>query len=258
MNSAKKIMNQQKNETKKSSNVSAAKGNSKLSDGGISDVKKLVIGAICVLLILILCIGVGIQQLKPKVVLKVNNTKFTLDDMMYPIYERESMYLPYDEMYQMYTGQSVWDTSYMGSDRNVDSSATNSVGLKEEIINAETQYQILYEEAKKAGYTLSDEDKEDVKESVSKALKGLSWGQKLKLNISKRKLTRRYEKRVLADKFQADKVNELNATVDEKSATKDISKKDYREYKVQYYAASMTKTDDDNNTKKLTDRKSVV
>lgn len=254
MNSAKKIMNQQKNETKKSSNVSAAKGNSKLSDGGISDVKKLVIGAICVLLILILCIGVGIQQLKPKVVLKVNNTKFTLDDMMYPIYERESMYLPYDEMYQMYTGQSVWDTSYMGSDRNVDSSATNSVGLKEEIINAETQYQILYEEAKKAGYTLSDEDKEDVKESVSKALKGLSWGQKLKLNISKRKLTRRYEKRVLADKFQADKVNELNATVDEKSATKDISKKDYREYKVQYYAASMTKTDDDNNTKKLTDK----
>ena len=153
MNSSKKIMNKQNNEKDNnvSSNVSAAKGNKRLSGGGVSDVKKIIIGAVCVIIVLVLCIGVGVQQFQPKVVLTINNTKLTMDDLMYPIYERESAYLPYDEMYQMYTGKSIWDNNYMGSDRNVDSSlATNSAGLKQEIIDAETEYQILYSEAKKA------------------------------------------------------------------------------------------------------------
>ena len=105
MNSSKKIMNKQNNEKDNnvSSNVSAAKGNKRLSGGGVSDVKKIIIGAVCVIIVLVLCIGVGIQQFQPKVVLTINNTKLTMDDLMYPIYERESAYLPYDEMYQMYT-----------------------------------------------------------------------------------------------------------------------------------------------------------
>lgn len=261
MNSAKKIMNQQSDDKKKSSRVSAAKGNSKLSDGGVSDVKKIVIGAICILIVLVLCIGVGVQQLKPKVVLKVNNTKLTLDDMMYPIYERESTYLPMDAMYQMYTGSSVWDNSYMGSDRSVDASSSNSVGLKQEILNAETQYIILYDKAKEAGYTLTDEDNDEIKKKVSDALKGLSWGQRVKLNISKSKLTKRFEKRKLVDKYQADKMEELNATVDEEKAIKDISKEDYREYKIQYYAVSTNDTtDQDGKTKKLSaaDKKKLL
>ena len=48
MNSSKKIMNKQNGESvKESSQVSAAKGNKRLSDGGFSDTKKIVIGAIC-------------------------------------------------------------------------------------------------------------------------------------------------------------------------------------------------------------------
>lgn len=251
MNSAKKIMNQQQKEDKKSTKVSAAKGTGKLSTDGASDVKKIVLGALCVVLVLVLCIGVGIQQLKPKVVLKVNNTKMTLDDMMYPIYERESKYLPYDEMYQMYTGSSVWDNSYMGTDRSVDSSTTNSLGLKQEIINSETEYQVLYEEAKKAGYTLDDADKEEIEKTVKDALKGLSWSQKLQLNISKGKLTKRFEKRTLANKYKEDNQKDLDATIDEAETIKDISKKDYKEYKVQYYAVATQTTDENNEPKDL-------
>ena len=149
MNSSKKIMNKQNGESvKESSQVSAAKGNKRLSDGGFSDTKKIVIGAICVIIVLVLCIGVGIQQFQPKVVLKVNNTKLTMDDMMYPIYERESAYLPYDEMYQMYTGKSIWENNYMGSDRNITSTVTNAIGLKQEVIDTETEYEILYQECR--------------------------------------------------------------------------------------------------------------
>ena len=172
---------------------------------------------------------------------------------MYPIYERESAYLPYDEMYQMYTGKSIWENNYMGSDRNITSTVTNAIGLKQEVIDTETEYEILYQEAKKAGKKLSADDKKEVQDEVAKALKGLSFTQKLRLNISKSKLTKRFELRKLADNYKKEQTKELDKTVDEKAAIKDISKKDYREYKVQCYAFSNTSTDSDGNTKKLSD-----
>ena len=253
MNSAKKIMNQQK-ETKKEKHASAAKGKVTVSRG-TGDVKKIVFSVICIVVALALCIGVGIQQFQPKTVLTVNGTKMSMDDLMYPIYERESQYLLYDEMYQYYTGSSVWENSYMGSDRNVDSSLTNSQGLKQEVINAETEYEILYQEAKKAGYTLTDDEKADVEEQVSEALKGLSFTQKLKLDISKGKLKTRFEKRALADKYKADQQETLNKDVDEDKAIADISKKEYRQYDIQYYSASLTKTTKSGNTKDISAKK---
>lgn len=252
MNSAKKIMNKQ-NQEGNTSKVSAAKGNQQISTG-VGDTKRIVIGAICIIIVLVLCIGVAIQQFKPKVVLTVNDTKYTLEDMMYPIYERESQYLPYNEMYQLYTGSTVWDSTYMGSDRNVDSSAPNSVGLKQEIIDMETEYKVLYEEAKKAGYSLDDKEKKEVEEQVASALKGLSFLQRMQLNISKRKLTKRFEQRKLSDKYKQDQVNTLNANVDENDAIKDISKKDYRQYKLQYYAFATSTVNDEGKTEKLSNK----
>lgn len=145
MNASKKIMNQGKKEETISTS-SAPKTNSKVKLGGASDgpgMKTYVLGGFCVALILILCIGVGIQQFKPSTVLKIDGEKITMDDMMYPIYERESKYLPSNEIYESYLGTSIWDTGYMGTDSTVDSNVTNAEGLKQEIINAETEYAVL-------------------------------------------------------------------------------------------------------------------
>lgn len=108
MNSAKKVMNQQKDNSEKKENVTvkAATGKKKLGVSSGRNVKAIVLSAICIVLVLVLCIGVGIQQLGPEVAFTVNGTKVTMDDMMYPIYEKESYYLPYDEMYQAYMGTS--------------------------------------------------------------------------------------------------------------------------------------------------------
>ncbi len=249
---SKKIMSQQKSEDKGASKATAAKGTKKVSTGVTGDLKTIILCGIFGVILLVLCIGVGVQQLKPKTVLKVNDTKYTLDDLMYPIYERESQYILYDEMYQMYMGTSVWDTSYMGSDRSVEASATNSMGLKQEIINSEVAYDVLSQEAKKAGYSLEDADKKKVEENVENALKGLSWGQKLQLNMTKGNLTTRFEERVLADKYKADKEKELFATVDKAAVKGEIKEADYKEYKVQYYAVATTKADEEGNTKDLT------
>ena len=257
MNASKKIMNQGKKEETISTS-SAPKTNSKVKLGGASDgpgMKTYVLGGFCVALILILCIGVGIQQFKPSTVLKIDGEKITMDDMMYPIYERESKYLPSNEIYESYLGTSIWDAGYMGTDSTVDSNVTNAEGLKQEIINAETEYAVLYNEAVKAKYKLTKDEEKDARSQAKKAVKGLSFVQKLQLNISEKKLSKRFEKRILADRYKADQKKTTDATVKEKDAIKNVSKKDLRQYDVQYYSFAKKSTDSSTGTEtKLTDK----
>lgn len=247
MNSSKKLLNKANEDSHASRSVSAP--TSKTTLGGKAEgpsTKAIVLGVFCVLIILVLCIGVAVQQFKPQTVLKVDNTKISMDDMMYPIYERESQYLPSNDIYEQIMGTSVWDTAYMGSDPTVDSSLSNSEGLKQEIINAETEYAVLYKEATKADYKLTDEEKQDAVKQAEDTLKGLSWSQKLQLSISKNKLTKRFEERILANRYKEEKRKETDATVDESTVTASVSKDDLREYEIQYY--SFTKTDSDEAT----------
>ena len=246
MNASKKIMNQAKKEDAgMAKSASAPTSTTKLGAAGEGTGKKpYVLGGFCILLILALCVGVAVQQFKPTTVLKVDDTKISMDDMMYPIYERESMYAPSDEAYERYFGTSVWDTSYMGSDPTVDPSLTNSEGLKQEIMNSETEYEVLYREAEKAGYTLTDEEKKDAKDQAEKAIKGLSFSQKLQLSISQKSLTKRFEKRILADRYKEDRRAETDATVDEDALKQSISKENLREYDIQFYYFGRTKTND--------------
>lgn len=247
MNSAKKIMNQKK-ETE--STASAKVPDNKVSggSGGGSNKKPLILGGLCIILVIVLCVGVAVQQFTPKVLVSVGGTDITMNDIIYPVYEVESQYIMYDSIYQQITGTSVWESTYQGSSSAAGENVSNSEGLKQEVLEREISYELLYQKAKEAGYELTDEDKADVEEQVTKALKGLSFMQKAKLNISKSKLTKRFEKRTLADKFQKDKQEELNKEVDEAEAIKDISKTDYRQYDIQFYYASTSTLDDDGNS----------
>lgn len=246
MNSSKKLLNKNNMEDKSSKTATAPSSRTPLKGNGQAEgpsTKAIVLGVICVLLVLALCIGVAAQQFKPQNVLKVGKTKFSMDDMLYPIYERESRYLPSNELYAQYMGTTVWDTSYMGTDKQVDSSLTNAEGLKQEIINAETEYEVLYQEAVKANYELTEDEKKDAKKQAEDALKGLSWSQKFKLAISDNKLVKRFEKRILADRYKEDKKKETDATVDEAAVKAEISAKDYRQYDIQYYSFAKTSAD---------------
>lgn len=221
--------------------------------GGGNSKKPIILGAICVIVVIALCVGVGIQQLKPQRVLTINKEKFTMDDMMYPIYERESTYLPMEEMYQYYMGTSVWDAAYQGEDTSIASGTPNSSALKQEIINKETEYGILYNEAVNAKYELTEDEKKDAEKQAEDALKGLSGVQKLKLCISKKNLISRFEKRILADRYKEDQKEILNKEVDEDAAIKDISKEDNRQYDLEYYYVSLSTTDSEGNSKELSD-----
>lgn len=255
MNSSKKIMNQQnhENDSKKSTSASVpAKKLKKRAIFGGTNLKPIILAVLCVVVVLVLCIGVGIQQFKPKVVVTVGKTDITMDDMMYPIYELESEYLPYNELYETYYGTSVWEADYQGEDATV-SGVSNSVTWKQEILNSEIEYEILYQKAKAANYELTSDEKKEVEEQTKEALKGLSWLQKIQLNISESKLNERFEKRTLAERYRDDQQEELNKDVDEAAAIKDISKKDYRQYDIQFYYGETTETDDNGDSKAISD-----
>lgn len=253
MNSAKNILNKQDN-TDETANkpVTPISNNNVLGGGGGGSNKKpIILGAICVVIVLIVCIGVGVQQLQPQRVVTIKGAHLTMDDMMYPIYEQESMYLPMDETYQYIYGSSVWEIPYQGTDTSVASGTNNSDGIKQEVLNSETQYEVLYQEAEKAGYKLTDEEQKDAEKQADEALKGLTGTQKLQLAISKKKLTKRFGKRILADRYKADKQEELNKEVDEAAAIADISKTDLRQYDIDYYYVPLTSTDNEGNNKEI-------
>ena len=89
MNSSKKLLNKANEDSHSSGSVSAPTSTTTLGgkSGGPST-KAIVLGVFCVLIILVLRIGVGVQQFKPQSVLKIDDTKLSMDQMMYPIYER--------------------------------------------------------------------------------------------------------------------------------------------------------------------------
>lgn len=254
MNSSRKIMNQQEKEAK--STATPAVPEKKVKKPGFlagRELKPIVLTALCVIVALVLCIGVAVQQLKPKVVATVGDTKFTMNDMLWPIFEVESVYLSYNEMYEMYMGTSVWDATYQGTSGTAQAmGVTNSVGLKQEIIDKEVQYEILYQKALAADYKLTDEEKKESEDAAKESLKDLSWIQKVRLNVTEKSLIKRFEKLALANRFREDTQTELNKNVDEAETIKDIKKKDYRQYDVEYYYASLKKTDDEGNAVAMT------
>ncbi|MCR5625572.1 MAG: SurA N-terminal domain-containing protein [Lachnospiraceae bacterium] len=233
MNSSKKIVRE---------GAKANQNDKKKNNGdnlNMDDKKRLVLGVIFGVLLLAMCIVVGVQQFKKDVVLKVNDTKYTMDDMMYPIYETESQYLAMNSMYQYYMNSTVWEAAYSGDDKNVDSSATNEVGLKQQIMDQTQEYEILYQAAVKAGYKVTEEDTSSAKTSADEALKHLSFKQKLKLGFTKNSLVKLFEKRNVANRYKEDNRAVTDGQVDEAEAIKGISKEDYKQYDVEYFSVSL-------------------
>ena len=254
MNSAKKIVSRQEKETK--SVPVSVPGKKQMGSGsgfGGGNKKMIVLGALCVLIILILCIGVGIQQFQPKNVVTVDKKKITMSEMMYPIYEVESQYTPYNEMYMSAMGTSFWESAYQGNGGTGEgaSEVSNAIGLKQEIITREVQYEILSKLASKNKLSLTEDEKKEAEKNAEKALKGLSWFQKFQLDFSKKRLTSLFEKRALADKYRESKQEELNKTVKREEAIKDLKKADYRQYDVQFYYASVSETDGEGKSKPI-------
>ncbi|MBQ3601516.1 MAG: peptidyl-prolyl cis-trans isomerase [Lachnospiraceae bacterium] len=199
-------------------------------------VKKVII-AIGIVLVLVACIYVAYDQLKAKVVMTVNNEEVTVNDLGYYIYQAEvegnNMAMFYAQM-----GYDYWNQE----DEN---GYTASMTLADDVIAQASKYEIIYQEAVAKGYSVTEEDKTAATEATNTLISGLTAKQKLTTGLAKDEVYNTILKKTVAERYKADVITSLALDYDE--ITKDITKKDYKQYDFQYYFVSTQTTDEEGN-----------
>lgn len=179
-----------------------------------------------VLAVIVICILVGYDQMHRKLILTVNDEKIYLDEMGYNIYEAEASIPFYDSMYQQFYGANYLD--YEEED-----GYTNREKMSQEILNQTTQMEVLCQEAAKANFAMTDEDKTEARTKADEVMKNITVKQKLKEGLSEKAILALLEKQVFADRYKASIIAGLG--IDYDGIKKGISKKDYKQYDIQYY-----------------------
>lgn len=235
MNSAKKIM---KNDGLGTMNPVKAK-----EENIVSHKNKILI-----LIGLILIVGFSLVvcyiQLRPREILTVtgmnaNNQEITnklyFTDAMYDIYTAETQYNSYESLYQQIYGSSYWTA------QNVDNAGRNGAqAAKKQVMDALKQREILYMEALKNNMELTDEEQKTISDDVSSVMERLTDKQKKMSGLDEASIKETLEKQALADKYKQNVIAGLG--IDEEALKKTVSKKDYRQYTLQYYTISKTET----------------
>lgn len=236
MNSAKKIL---KNQGLGTENPAKSKG------AAVSNKNKILL-AIGIIVILVLSLGICYIQLRPREILEVTGldktgaavtNKVYYKEAMYDIYMAETQYNSYESIYrQIYGGRTYWEAE------NVDDEGNDGATVaKKQIMDSIKQREILYMEAMKADLSLTDAENKTVNDQVESTLKNLSASQKRIAGLDEKTIKSVVEKEALAQKYKQQVISGLG--IDEEALKKTVSKKDYRQYTLQYYTFAKTEKD---------------
>lgn len=208
-----------------------------------------VVGVVVVAIVIILAVVFGNQSKKSKdekentntaneekkdTIITIGDESFALSDMMYYIYTEEENGALYDQIYLSFYGESYWDMPDEENDNK-----TGEELAKESILTALKQDSIFYQEAIKAGYSLTEEDKETAQSNYDEFCSYLTEDQK-KVAGMEEELLEYFQRQEVISKYEDDMLAESDYDYDEVAAT--VSKKECREYDYEYYC--VYKTDD--------------
>lgn len=237
MNNAKKII---KNQGLGTENPAKSK------EVAVSNKNKILL-AIGIIIILILSLGICYIQLRPREILQVTGfdktgatvtNKIYYKEAMYDIYMAETQYNSYESVYRQIYGKTYWEAENVDSDGRDGASAA-----KKQVMDAIKQREILYMEAMKADLSLTDAENKTVNEQVESTLKNMSDSQKRIAGLDEKTIKSVVEKQALAEKYKQQVIAGLG--IDEEALKKTVSKKDYRQYTLQYYTFAKTEKDND-------------
>lgn len=224
-------------------------GVSKKQGGGTSTLsfvssKNKVLAILGILAVIVLCAGVCYMQLRPRAVLIVSTTdengtqkKDTvyMKEAVYSIYQVENQYNQYSSIYQQLYGKTYWEME------DVDSKGRNGASAaKKQVMDSLKQREVLYMEAQKRGYSLTDEEVKTAEESVATTMKNFTDKQKKLEGLDEKTLKSEFKKNALVEKFRQILIKESG--VDEEALKATVNKKDYRQYTLQYYKVSNQET----------------
>lgn len=173
------------------------------------------------------------DQFYTSTLLKVDGKNYSLRDLSYYFYTVEYQYSYYD---QMFGGNGTyWDMSADESGKTVRDMA------KQEAIDTAVYTEVLYNEAVKDGYSLTDEEKTQMEENANNLLTNLTEGTIRKGHFTKDSLAKVLGKTALVERYRKDKIEALD--IDDAGITADVSREEYRQYDIQYLFASKKTTD---------------
>lgn len=162
--------------------------------------------------------------------MSVGDEKFTLADMMYYIYGEEELGCSMESFSQSSFGESYWDTQ--DPDNN---NLTGRELAKENILDSVQHDSVYYQEALKAGYTLTDEDKQDAEADYKEFCENLT-SEQLDLAGMKDKVKEHFQRQILISKYKDGLLQDSEYKEEDTIAA--ISKEEYRQYDYEYYFLS--------------------
>lgn len=210
--------------------------------------KKLtvIIACVAVAVIAVILFFVGrslgkkeLSTVKKDAIITVGDYGYALEDMMYYIYTEEEAGALYNEIYQTFYGDSY---SYWDEEDEENDNMTGQEASKKNILNAIKKELVWYQEALKAGYTLTEDDKSTAKDAYDSFLENLTEKQKAEKGMGEELLSY-FEKQQVIQHYKDDLLEEAGFDTESIAAT--VSKEEYREYKYEYYC--IYKEDEEGN-----------
>lgn len=171
------------------------------------------------------------------VIITIGDEKFSLSDIMYYVYTEEENGALYDQIYLSFYGESYWNMEDEENDNK-----TGEQLAKENIIASVKQDSIFYQEALKAGYSLTEEDKEIAQSNYDEFCSYLNEDQK-KVSGMGDELLEYFQRQEVIAKYEENMLAESDYDYDK--VTSSVSKEECREYDYEYYC--IYKTDDEDN-----------
>ena len=202
--------------------------------------KNKILAILGIVAVLVLCAGVCYMQLRPRPVLTLStvdengtekkNTVY-MKEAVYSIYQVEIQQNQYSSIYQQMYGKTYWEMEDVdGKGRNGASAA------KKQVMDSLKQREILYMEAQKRGYSLTDEEIKKTEENVATTVKNFTDAQKQMDGLDEKTLKSEFKKNALVEKFRQILIKESG--IDEEALKATVNKDDYRQYTLQYYMVS--------------------
>jgi hypothetical protein len=176
----------------------------------------------------------GCSRKNSDVIVTINGKKLTTEDFRYDIYLIESEGNSLDEYYQSKLGISYWDYT------NADGKTTREAA-KDAILARVTMYEILTDQAKKAGMTLTEDEIAANEASVDSFISKTTDVNLVDSGLTKEMLVASYNRLSLGDKYYK-KISE-GFTIDQEAIKNSISPEDYHEYKTECIYVSTVKSE---------------
>lgn len=191
-----------------------------------------------IVLVVVLVGALLFDQLYEASLMTIDGKKYHMKDLSYYFYTVESGYNSYSQMF----GTNYWDMTY-----DEEAGTTMRDAAKDDAVDTSLRSEILYNEAKAQGYSLTADEKKTISTSVKKLYdETLTDAVKKKNHFTKAYLNKIMSKTTLVSRFREDKIKEQK--IDEAKIKEGVSYDEYKQYDIQYIYISTQTTDADEKT----------